>query len=266
MNLVSFALRRPISLMTMVVAVALVGFLAVDRMSRDIFPDLGVPTIYVARPYGGLDPAQMEGFIVNYYEYHFLYITGIEHVESKSIQGVGLIKLQFHPGTDMAQATAETVSYVARARAFMPAGTVPPFVMRFDAGSVPVGDLVFSDESGKLGVKDLQDTALFRVRPLFATLPGVSAPPPFGGSPRTVVISADPDRLRAYNMSPDEIVQAIAKGNTISPSGNVRIGNEIPIVPVNSVVTDVGSLGDFPIRSNGTRPLLLPDIGTIGTS
>ena len=147
MNLVSFALRRPISLLTMVVAVALVGFLAVDRMSRDIFPDLGVPVLYVAQPYGGMDPAQMEGFIVNYYEYHFLYITGIEHVESKSIQGVGLIKLQFHPGTDMAQATAETVGYVDRARAFMPAGTVPPFVMRFDGGSVPVGDLVQQDQN-----------------------------------------------------------------------------------------------------------------------
>src|SRR5258708_39167538 len=86
MNLVSFALRRPISLLTMVLAVALVGFLALDRMSRDIFPDLGVPVLYVAQPYGGMDPAQLEGFIVNYYEYHFLYITGIEHVESKSIQ------------------------------------------------------------------------------------------------------------------------------------------------------------------------------------
>src|SRR6202035_1883330 len=217
MNLVSFALRRPISLLTMVVAVALVGFLAVDRMSRDIFPDLGVPVLYVAQPYGGMDPAQMEGFIVNYYEYHFLYITGIEHVESKSIQGVGLIKLQFHPGTNMAQAMAETVSYVNRARAFMPAGTVPPFVMRFDASSVPVGDLVFTDETGKLGLKDLQDAALFKVRPLFATLQGVSAPPPFGGSPRTVVINADPDKLRALNMSPDEVVAAVTKGNTISP-------------------------------------------------
>src|ERR1700738_703977 len=114
MNLVSLALRRPISLLTMVVAVALVGFLAVDRMSRDIFPDLGVPVLYVAQPYGGMDPAQMEGFIVNYYEYHFLYITGIEHVESKSIQGVGLIKLQFHPGTNMAQAVAATSSPPAR--------------------------------------------------------------------------------------------------------------------------------------------------------
>src|ERR1700732_284337 len=242
MNLLSFALRRPISLLTMVIAVALVGFLAVDRMSRDIFPDLGVPVLYVAQPYGGMDPAQMEGFIVNYHEYHFLYITGIEHVESKSIQGVGLIKLQFHPGTDMAGAMAETVNYVNRARAFMPTGTVPPFVMRFDAGSVPVGDLVFSDESGKVGVKELQDAALFRVRPLFATLPGVSAPPPFGGSPRSIVISADPDRLRAYNMSPDEVVQAITKGNTISPSGNVRFGNEMPMVPVNSALSACSGL------------------------
>src|ERR1700751_5070591 len=177
MNLVSFALRRPISLLMGIVATALMGFLALDRMARDIFPDLGVPVIYVAQPYGGLDPAQMEGFIVNYYEYHFLYINGIEHVESKSIQGVGLIKLQFHPGTNMAQALAETVGYVDRARAFMPPGTVPPFVTRFDAGSVAVGLLVFSSATRTQG--ELQDFAINRVRPLFATLPGVSAPPPF---------------------------------------------------------------------------------------
>src|SRR5258708_17766360 len=222
MNLVSFALRRPISLLMMVVAAALVGSLALDRMPRDIFPDLGVPTIYVAQPYGGMDPHQMEGFIVNYYEYHFLYVNGIEHVESKSIQGVGLIKLQFHPGTDMSRAMAETVSYVNRSRAFMPVGTVPPFVMRFDAGSVPVGDLVFSSDDPKLTLKDLQDAALFRVRPLFATLPGVSAPPPFGGSPRAIVVHANPDILRAFHITPEEVVVAIAKGNSISPSANLH--------------------------------------------
>jgi multidrug efflux pump subunit AcrB len=265
-NLVSFALRRPITVLVLVVAAMLSGLMAIGRMPRDVFPNLGVPVLYVAQPYGGLDPAQMEGFIVNYYEYHFLYITGIEHVESKSIQGVALIKLQFQPSTDMAAAMAETVSYVNRARAFMPTGTVPPFVMRFDAGSVPVGDLVFSDESGKLGVKDLQDAALFRVRPLFATLPGVSAPPPFGGSPRAIVISANPDRLRAYNMSPDEVVQAITKGNTISPSGNVRFGDAMPMVPVNSVVTDARSLNDVPIRSDGTRTIFVRDIGTVADS
>src|SRR5260221_11564288 len=100
MNLVSFALRRPISLLMMIVAVASVGFLAIDRMARDIFPDLGVPVLYVAQPYGGLDPAQIGGVIVSYYEYHFLFITGVEHVESKSVHGGRLIKLQFHPRTN----------------------------------------------------------------------------------------------------------------------------------------------------------------------
>ena len=266
MNLVSFALRRPVTILVSVIAVILTGLFTIERMPRDVFPALGVPIIYVAQPYGGMDPGQMEGFLVSYYEYHFLYVTGIEHVESKSIQGLALMKLQFQPGTDMAEALAETVSYANRARAYMPAGTVPPFIMRFDTGAVPVGDLVFSDESGKLSVNDLQDAALFRVRPLFATLPGVVAPSPFGGSPRAVVISVDPDRLRAYNMSPDEIVEAITKGNTISPSGNVRLGNEIPMVPVNSVVTDVKRLGDVPIRSNGTRTIFVRDVGTVADS
>ncbi len=152
----------------------------------------------------------MEGYLVYYYEYHFLYITGIESVESKSIQNVGLLKLTFHPGTDMSQALAQTISYVDRARAFMPAGTVPPFVMRFDAGSVPVGFLVFSSQTRGLG--EIQDLALNRVRPLFATLPGVSAPPPFGGNQRTIVITVDPDRLRAYHMSPEEVVKAVSFG------------------------------------------------------
>jgi multidrug efflux pump subunit AcrB len=261
MNLVSFALRRPISLLMVVVAVALLGFLALDRMSRDIFPDLGVPVLYVAQPYGGLDPAQMEGFITNYYEYHFLYITGIEHVESKSIQGIALIKLQFHPGTNMAQATAETVSYVDRARAFMPTGTVPPFVIRFDQGSVPVGDLVFSSKTKT--VAELQDAALFKVRPLFATLPGVSAPPPFGSSQRTILVRLDPGKLRSYNMPPDEVVRALAAGNTVSPSGNVRIGDLWPMVPVNSVVGDVKSLNDIPIRSQGTQTIFIRDVGSV---
>src|SRR6266487_2948228 len=143
MSLVAAALRRPVTFVVLVIAVMLAGVLAVVRMQRDIFPDLGVPVLYVAQPYGGMDPAQMEGFITNYYEYHFLYINGIEHVESKNIQGIALMKLVFHPDTDMSQAMGEVVGYVNRARAFMPTGAVPPFIMRFDAGSVPVAQLVF---------------------------------------------------------------------------------------------------------------------------
>src|SRR5213594_971451 len=199
MGLLNFALRRPLTVLVAVIAVALGSGFAVRRMPRDIFPNLNLPVIYVAQPYGGMDPGQMEGYLVYYYEYHFLYINGIEHVESKSIQNVGLLKLVFHPGTDMSQAMAQTVGYVDRARAFMPPGTVGPFIMRFDAGTVPVGYLVFSSDSRSLG--EIQDLALNRVRPQFATLEGLTSPPPFGGSQRTVVIRVDPDRLRSYGMA-----------------------------------------------------------------
>jgi multidrug efflux pump subunit AcrB len=157
--------------------------------------------------------------------------------------------------------TAETVSYVDRARAFMPAGTVPPFVLRFDAGSVPVGDLVFSSKTKT--VAELQDAALFKVRPLFATLPGVSAPPPFGSSQRTILVRLDPNKLRSYNMSPDEVVRALAAGNTVTPSGNVRIGNLWPMVPVNSVVGDFKGLNNIPVRSQGTQTIFIRDVGSV---
>src|SRR5436309_15940828 len=201
MWLLNFSLRRPISIFVGAVCLALLAYFSYLRMAVDIFPNLNLPVIIVAQPYGGMDPAQMEGYLVYYYEYHFLYITGIEHVESKSIQNVGLVKLYFQPGTDMSQALAQTISYVERSRAFMPPGTVSPFVVRFDAGSVPVGQLVFSSETRSVG--EIQDLALFRVRPMFATLPGVSAPPPFGGNQRTAIIHADPARLREYGMSPE---------------------------------------------------------------
>ncbi|MDB6036282.1 MAG: Acriflavin resistance protein, partial [Verrucomicrobiales bacterium] len=242
-------------------ALLIAAFLALREMPRDIFPSLGIPTIYVAQPYGGMNPAQMEGFLTYYYEYHFLYITGIEHVESKSIQGNALIKLQFHPGTDMSQAMSETVSYVNRARAFMPPGTVPPFVMRFDAGSVPVGNLVFSSETRS--VAEMQDAALNLVRPLFATLPGVSAPPPFGGSARSIVVNVKPERLRAYNMSPDEIVNALTAANTITPSGNMAIGTKYPMVPLNSVVKNIKDLESVPIRTGVYPAVFLRDLGTV---
>src|SRR5579859_6961798 len=261
MNLVQFALRRPFTVLVLVAALALGSLEAYRQMPRDIFPTLGIPTIYVAQPYGGMDPAQMEGYLTYYYEYHFLYITGIEHVESKSIQGAALIKLQFQPHTDMSQAMSETVAYVNRSRAFMPPGTVPPFIMRFDAGSVPVGNLVFSSETRTVG--EMQDAALNLVRPLFATLPGVSAPPPFGGSARSIVVNLKPDRLRSYHMSPDEVVAAMTSANLISPSGNMPIGDEYPMVPLNSVVKSIKDLENVPIRTGTYPAVFLRDVGDI---
>jgi RND family efflux transporter MFP subunit len=262
MNPIVFALRRPYTVMVAVLAVVLGSALAVTRMKIDIFPSLNLPVIYVAQPYGGMDPAQMEGLITNYYEYHFLYVSGIHHVESRNIQGAALMKLYFHPGTDMAQAMAETVQYVNRARAFMPPGTVGPFVMRFDTGSVPVGYLVLSSATKTIG--EIQDQALFKVRPMFASLPGVSAPPPFGGNQRTIVVQVDPERMRSYHVSPDDVVTALNEGNTISPSGNARIGDQMPIVPVNAMVKDPKELGNIPLRPG--ENVYLRDIARIEDS
>jgi multidrug efflux pump subunit AcrB len=264
MWLIRAALRRPITVLVAVIAVALTAVFAVSRMRIDIFPDLNLPVIYVAQPYGGMSPAQMEGYITYYYEYHFLYINGIESVESKSIQNTGLLKLNFHPGTDMAEAMAQVIGYVNRARAFMPPGTVGPFVMRFDAGTVPVGYLVFSSETRSLG--EIQDLALNRVRPQFATLDGLTSPPPFGGSQRTIVIRVDPDRLRSYGMAPEEVVRAVSTGNVIMPSGSVNIGEFTRISPVNSVVSNINDLLELPIRTGAGPTVLMRDVGSVSDS
>ena len=150
MNLLKGALRKPVTIIVAVIAILFFSFMAIKKMRIDTFPQLGLPTVYVAQPYGGLSPEQMEGYITSYYEYHFLYITGVKFVESKSIQGAAIIKIQFQEGTEMSQALAEVVGYVNRAKAFMPPGTVPPFITRFDAGSVPVGQLVFTSPTRSL--------------------------------------------------------------------------------------------------------------------
>src|ERR1051325_8267109 len=259
MNPIIFALRHPITVMVMLAGLIVGSGLALTRMKVDIFPQLNLPVIYVCQPYGGLDPAQMEGIITNYYEYHFLYISGIHHVESKNIQGTAMMKLFFHPGTDMAQAMSETIQYVNRSRAFMPPGTVPPFVMRFDTGSVPVGYLVLSSDTKTIG--EIQDQALFKVRPMFSNLPGVSAPPPFGGSVRAIVLRVDPDALNRYNASPDEVIAALSAGNTVSPSGNIRVQDQMPIVLTDVMVKRFRDIERIPLRPGSS--FQLRDIGVV---
>lgn len=261
MWLINTALRRPITIIVAVIGIALLSALSLSRMSVDTFPNLNLPVVYVAQPYGGMDPQQMESFLVNYYEYHFLYVSGVEHVESKSIQGAGLVKIFFHPGTDMSQALSQVVSYVERSRAFMPPGTVAPFVVRYDAGSVPVGYLTFTSETRDLG--EISDLALFRIRPVFSTLPGVSAPPPFGGNQRTVIVRVDPDKLREYQMSAEEVVKAVASGNTILPAGNVRMGDLQRLAPINSVVSNPQELAALPIRSGNGPTVFVRDVGRV---
>ncbi len=257
------ALNRPIAILSLITALLLGSFYSMVKMPRDILPDLGIPTIYVAQPFGGMSASQMESYVTYYYEYHFLYIAGIASVESKNIASTALIKLEFHPGTDMAQALAETVGYVNRARAFMPDGLVSPFVMRFDAGGAPVGKLVFSSSDPNRTLPQLQTLALNSVRPLFATLPGVSAPPPFGGSQRTILINLDPAKLRKANLSASDVAQALGKANKIVPSGNLLADDKYPVVSLNSVVTDIQELADVPIRLGTLPTISIKDVGTV---
>jgi multidrug efflux pump subunit AcrB len=255
------ALRRPVSILVAVIAIVLSAGLAIRSAPVDIFPDLGVPVIYVVQPYGGMSPAQMEGQIVGYYEYHFLYIAGIEHIESSSIQGMAMLKLYFHPGTNIAQSMAQVTAMAFRATSFMPPGTLPPFIVRFDAGSIPVGQLVFS--SPARSEAEIQDLALYKVRPLLATLPGVSAPPPSGGKIRTIVAYVDPDRMRAYRISPDEIATTLGRENLTLPAGNARIGDYTTITATNAMVPQPADLGSIPLRTGAGPTVFLRDVARI---
>ncbi|HKI38711.1 MAG TPA: efflux RND transporter permease subunit [Gemmataceae bacterium] len=261
-NPIVFALRHPITVMAAVAALAVGAVLAVQRMAIDIFPTLDLPVIYIAQPYGGMSPGQMESQITSFYEGHSLYITGIHHVESKNVQGMALVKLYFHPGTNMAQAMAETIGYANRSKGYVPQGTVPPFIVRFDTGSVPVGYLVLeSDDRGKYTMGQLQDMAIYRVRPIFGSLQGVSSPPPIGGNTRAIVVNVDPDKLRSYHLSLDDVVSALNDGNTITPAGNVRIHDQVPMVPINAMVRDPQELNNISLKPGGN--LYLRDVARV---
>ena len=260
-RLIKGALHKPWTVWVGFVAILFFSWLTIRSMKVDIFPKMGLPTIYVAQPYGGLSPEQVEGFVTSYYEYHFLYVTGVKYVESRSVQGAVILKIEFNEGTDMSQAMGEVVGYVNRSRAFMPPGTVPPFVTRFDAGSVAVGQLVFTSETRSLS--EIQDLALFKVRPMFGTLPGVSAPPPFGGNQKTVIIKVDPEKMQGYGISPDEVVDAIAKFNVITPAGNLRAGDEMLIAAQNAVVENIKDLEQVPVRQAAGSPVMVRDIAEV---
>ncbi len=262
MKLVLFALRRPVTIYVAVLAILVAGYFAVKRMPADILPELGEPVIYIAQPYGGLDPVQMDGFVTYYYEYHLLYVAGVKQIESKSIQGASLVKITFFPGVNMSNAISEVVGYSNRSRAFMPPGAVPPFITRFDAGSVAIAQLVFSSQTRS--VPEMQNFAINNVRPLFATIQGVSAPPPFGGSQRTIVVRIDPEKMREYRVSPEEVIRAVSSANVVAPSGVVRIGDLTRIASTNATIgADLNELANAPLRMGSGTPVLIRDVAAV---
>ena len=262
MNPIVFALRNPVTVMVGVVAVLVGSGLAAYRTRVDVFPALNQPVIYVAQPYGGMTPQQMEGLLTSYYEFHFLYVNAVHHIESRNVQGMSLLKVYFHPGTDMGQAMSEVVAAVNRSRFMMPPNTVPPFITRHDTGSAGVGYLILASRTKS--IKDIQDMATLKVRPLFAGVAGMSSPPAFGGNQRAVVVSVEAERLRAQGLTLDQVTAAVEAGNAVVPSGNARIGDRTYLVTNNVMVgaNPVAELGTLPVRL-GEHPVLLRDVATI---
>ena len=229
-------------------------------MRVDIFPAINAPQIYVVNNYAGMDPSQIEGIITNVYEQNFQYVDGLQQVESKNIQNLVLLKLTFYPGTDMSAAMSQVVSLSNRARGQMPPSVLPPFVIRFDAASVPIGYLVLESKTQPLGV--LADLGLFRVRPLLiAQIPGTVAFSPFGSNTRAIVITVNPDRLRAHNFSPEDVVAALETGNVVRPSGNLYMQGQMPLVPTNAMLADPQEMGDIPIKAG--KNVYIRDVATI---
>ncbi|MBZ5858361.1 efflux RND transporter permease subunit [Flavihumibacter profundi] len=261
MSLVSTALRKPVAVIVLTVGLLLFSVLSIMKIPIDIFPKLNSPTIYVIEPYGGMSPKQMEGFFATRLQDQFLYVSGIKNISSKNIQGLSLIKLSFYENANMAEAAAQVALQVNRAMNFFPPGAQPPQVIRFDASSLPVGQLVFNSPTKTL--KEIYDLASTRIRPLFSTVSGLSAPPPFGSNARSVVVSFDPAKLRSYNLSPDQVVEAIAKNNVMSPSGNLRINNTMYVTTLNSLEKEVADFSQIPVVSEGSKVILVGDVATV---
>src|SRR5580692_12053850 len=193
MGLIRFALRKPISILVLVAGLFFFGIKAVNSIKIDIFPSINLPVIYLSHPYTGYTPAQMEAYFGKQYVNLLLYVSGVKSIETKNITGLTLIKLTFYEGTNMAQAAAEVTAYTNRAQASFPPGSQPPFILRFDASTLPVGQLVLSSPSRTNN--ELLDLANIYIRSSFTSVPGLVSPAPFGGNTRTVVIKVDPELL-----------------------------------------------------------------------
>ena len=261
MNLIRFALRKPISILVLVAGLLFFGITAIKDIKIDILPKMNMPVIYIAHPFGGYTPTQMETYFGKSYVNILLFANGIKTIETKNVQGLTLMKLTYYEGTNMAQAAAEISALANRAQAIFPPGSNPPFVIRFDASSLPVGQLVLSSKIRSNN--ELQDLANVYVRASFTSIPGLLAPPPFGGNIRTVEINVDPELLRSHNLTPDQIVEAIRLNNQTAPSGNVRIGDKNYITPTNNTIKEIKDFEKIPLFKGGVQNLYLSDVAKV---
>lgn len=261
MGLIRSGLRKPISVLVIVAGLLFFGISAMNKIKVDIFPNMNLPVIYLSHPYGGFTPAQMEAYFGKQYINLLLYVNGVKTIETKNIQGLTLMKISFYPGTNMAQAAAELSAFSNRAQAIFPPGSQPPFIMRFDASTLPVGQLVLRSEVRSNN--ELMDMANVYVRSAFTTIPGLVGSPPFGGNIRTIVIKADPELMRSHNLTPDQLVESLRLNNQSTPSGNVRIGDYNYLTPSNTTIKNVKDFENIPLYKGGAHNLYLRDVATV---
>jgi multidrug efflux pump subunit AcrB len=255
----SFAIKYPFFVLMMCLFVMVVGITTVTNMPVDLFPEVNIPVVVIATFYAGMPPQQIESDITNSYERFFTLGSGIDHIESRSLPGVSLIKIYFQPGTD-ANAAVSNISNLAMANLRrLPPGTLPPVVLKFDAASLPVCLITLKGEG--LNETQLKDLAQFTVRNQVANVPGASVPQPYGGRYRQIMVYVDPVKLEAHQMSVTDVVDSLNNSNLILPAGDVRIGMKDYNIYANSQVPVADQINDLPLKTVGNASVMVGDIG-----
>jgi multidrug efflux pump subunit AcrB len=255
-----FAIRNPYFIVVLCLFVVVIGLTSLVRMPVDLFPVINIPEVVVATFYSGMPPEEMEGNITGRFERFFTLGAGIDHMESRSLEGVSIIKIFFQPGTN-ADSDATEISNLAMADlGRLPKGTLPPVVMKFDASSLPVCLVTLKGEG--LSESQLRDTGQYAVRDQLATARGASVPPPFGGKYRQIMVYVDPLKLHAHGMSVMDVVDAVNKSNLILPAGDAKIGPYDYDIYTNSEIERVPDLNQIPVKSVGNQYVTVADIGS----
>jgi multidrug efflux pump subunit AcrB len=255
----SFSLRHPYFIVVVCLFVCVLGLSGLAQMPVDMFPPINIPVVLVATFYSGMPPEQIEADITDTFERFFTLGSGIDHMESRSMSGVSLIKIYFQPGTD-ANADVTQISNLAMADLRrLPQGTLPPVVMRMDASSLPV--CLLTVEGQGLNETQLHDYLQFSIRNQIAGVPGATVPPPYGGRYRQIMVYVDPLKLQAHELSPMDIVRATNASNLILPAGDVRIGSTDYNLYTNAQVPNAEALNDVPVKTEGERSVFISDIG-----
>jgi len=257
-----FSLRNPYFVVVVCLIVIVVGLTSVARMPVDLFPDINIPQVVVATFYSGMPPEQIETDITGRFERFFTLGSGIDHMESRSLAGVSLIKVFFQPGTN-ADADVSEISNLAMADLRrLPPGTLPPIVQKFDASSLPVALITLKGEG--LTETQLRDVGQFTIRNQLAGVPGASVPTVFGGKYRQIMVYVDPGKLQAYQMSPMDVVRAVNSANLILPSGDVKIGPYDYAIFTNSLFRNVPDIGRIPLKTMANGSMVrVSDVGRV---